>query len=203
MKRYAPPWAARLALELVVVFIGVYAAFALSQHEARKEAQERRRQLQDALVREIRDLTNNTRRVAQQLPLQLAQFDSAMRAGSRPPLIPWTEPVRVQTHMWDATLQSGALDLFDIPTVYALSRFYNELTAGFEQVNQLRSLSESVLIPNLERGGDEFYEPGGRALRPKYGWYRAGLGRLAQLAKSITAQGDSLVNQLSSNGSAK
>ena len=80
--------------------------------------------------------------------------------------------------------------------MYRLSQFYNELNAGFEQINQLRSLSESVLIPNLERGTDEFYKPNGRQLRPKYQWYRDGLGRLSGLAKSITALGDSLTLQL-------
>ena len=153
----------RLGLELLVVFIGVYAAFALSQYEARRKSAERRDQLQDALVREIKDLTSNTRRVAQQLPIELAQFDSAVRVGGHPALQPWIEPVRMQTHMWEATLQSGALDLFDVPTVYRLSQFYNELNAGFEQLAQLRSLSESVLIPDLERGSGEFYERGGRA----------------------------------------
>jgi hypothetical protein len=192
-----PSWITRLAFELVVVFIGVYAAFALSQYEARRESAERRRQLQDALVREIQDLTSNTRRVAHQLPAQLAQFDSAVRAGGRPPLQPWIEPVRVQPHMWEATLQSGALELFDIPTVYRLSQFYNELNAGFEQLSQLRALSEAVLIPNLERESSEFYTPDGRNLRRKYQWYREGLGRLAQLAASITTLGDSLAADLS------
>jgi hypothetical protein len=194
----SPSWLVRIGLELLVVFVGVYAAFALSQYELRREAAERRQQLQDALVREITDLTSNTRRVARQLPVDLAQFDSARRAGRRPPLQPWIEPVRVQTHMWDATLHSGALDLFDIPTVYRLSQFYNELNAGFEQLAQLRSLSETVLIPNLEKGSSEFYEADGRTVRPKYQWYREGLGRLAVLAKSITVMGDSLTKQLGS-----
>ena len=193
-----PSWLIRLGLELLVVFIGVYAAFALSQSEAKREEAKRRDQLQDALVREIKDLTSNTRRVAQQLPIELAQFDSAVRVGGHPALQPWIEPVRVQTHMWEATLQSGALDLFDVPTVYRLSQFYNELNAGFEQLAQLRGLSESVLIPNLERGSSEFYERDGRTIRSKYQWYREGLGRLAVLAVRITELGDSLTNQLTS-----
>lgn len=198
--RQPPPWMLRLGLELVVVFIGVYAAFASSRYEARRAGAERRDQLQNALVREIEDLTSNTRRVARQLPVQLAQFDSAVRAGGRPALVPWIEPVRVQTHMWEATLQSGALELFDVPTVYRLSQFYNELNAGFEQLAQLRSLSESVLIPNLERGSNEFYQADG-GLRPKYQWHRDGLGRLSDLAARITVLGDSLAAQLRSRSS--
>ena len=187
----------RLGLELVVVFAGVYAAFALSEYQHRRDAVERSQQLQAALIREIKDITSNTRHVAETLPTQLATFDSAVAAGGRPALEPWIEPIRVDTHMWEASLQSGALDLFDVSIVYEISRFYNELNAGFEQLAQLRALSETVLIPNLGRGADEFYDAGGR-LRPKYRWYRDGLERLSQLARSITVLGDSLVAALRS-----
>lgn len=190
-----PKLLARLALELIVVFVGVYAAFALSEHVSRKDAATRREQLQSALVREIQDITSNTRRVASMLPAQLADFDSAVAAGGRPQLTPWIEPVRVDTHMWQVTMQSAALDLFEVATAYNLSRFYNELNAGFEQLAQLRALSETVLIPNLGLGRGEFYDSDGR-LRPKYAWYRDGLWRLATLAKGITILGDSLVASL-------
>lgn len=179
-----------------MVFVGVYAAFALSEWEGRRDAALRRQQLQAALVREIRDITVNTRRVASQLPGQLARFDSAMAAGARPRLDPWIEPVRVQTHMWEATIQSGALELFDVPTVYELSRFYNELNAGFEQLIQLRELSERLLLPELGGSTDVFYGDDDRLL-PKYAWYRQGLGRLARLATGVTPLGDSLVVELS------
>jgi hypothetical protein len=188
-------YGARLALELIVVFVGVYAAFALSERDARREDDARRQQIETALVGEIRDLTSNTRRVAEQLPPQLSKFDSAVAQGGRPPLEPWIEPIRVQPHMWSATLQSDALDLLDVSTMYGLSTFYNELNAGFEQLAQLRSLSETVLIPNLDRGPAEFYDANGR-LRPKYFWYRNGLRRLAALAARITVLGDSMVNEL-------
>lgn len=186
-----------LFLELVVVFVGVYAAFALSAYEDRRDEAARRAQLQTALVREIQGITANTRPVGEQLPPQLARFDSAVAAGAKPALRPWIEPVRVQNHMWEATLQSGALDLFDVQTVYALSQFYNQLNAGFEQLLQLRQLSETVLIPNLGRGDDEFYDPETGRLRAKYGWYRDGLERLGLIAAGITAHGDSLSAALS------
>lgn len=185
----------RLVWELAVVFVGVYAAFSLAEFQTRREAEARRRQLQAALVREITDITVNTRFVAETLPTQLQQFDSAIAVGARPPLEPWIEPIRVQTHMWEATLTSGALELFDVRTVYGLSEFYNELNAGFEQLLQLRNLSESVLIPNLGGGSAEFYLPNGQ-LRPKYQWYRDGLGRLSSLAREITDLGDSLTMSL-------
>ncbi len=99
--------------------------------------------------------------------------------------------------MWEATLQSGGLDLFDISTVYRLPSFYNALNAGFEQIYQLRTLSETILIPNLDRSVDEFYDARSGELLPKYAWYTGGMARLGRLATSITAQGDSLVAELS------
>jgi len=101
--------------------------------------------------------------------------------------------------MWQATLESGALDIFDVATVYEISQFYNELNAGFEQIAQLRQLSETVLIPELGSSSDEFYDSANQ-LKPKYRWYRDGLYRLSRLAASITAQGDSLVSALSADG---
>lgn len=191
--RFSRGWLWRLLIELVVVFVGVYAAFALSQHGDRREAESRKQQIQQALAREIVDITGNTRRVAETLPGMLVRFDSLVAAGDRPMLTPWIEPVRVHTHMWEATLQSETLDLLDVELLYDLSRFYNELNAGFEQLHQLRALSETMVIPNLDRGADAFYEPTAGALRPGYHWYREGLGRLAWLASNITVLGDSLI----------
>jgi hypothetical protein len=83
-------------------------------------------------------------------------------------------------------------------SIAALSMFYNRLNAGSEQLMQLRVLSETVLIPNLDEGDDEFYDETGR-LRSKYGWYRGGLERLGYLAADITTLGDGLVAELTTS----
>jgi hypothetical protein len=186
---------ARVAVELLVVFVGVYAAFALSEQQRQHVGQERRAQLQLALGHEIQDIIGNTGRVAEWIPPMLIRFDSLVAAGARPRLEPMIEPVRVEAHMWEAVIQSGGLDLFDVPTVYRISQFYNQLNAGFEQLVQLRVLSETLLIPHLDESDEEFYTEDGQ-LRSRYGWYREGLERLGYLAAGITALGDSLVAEL-------
>jgi hypothetical protein len=186
----------RLTLELLVVFIGVYAAFALSEHRAQRESAERRDQLQLALIREIEGVTENTRRAAESAPRGLAALDSMIAAGERPPLQPMLEPVRFESHMWEATLQSGGLELFPVPLVYRMSEFYNHLNMGFEQLAQLRSLSETVLVPHLGEGPDEFYDPATGRLRPKYHWYPQGIRNLGSVAAQITEAGDALLDEL-------
>ena len=54
--------ALRLAFELVVVFVGVYAASAVAQYQERQAADEWRHQIRVALIREIESITRNTRR---------------------------------------------------------------------------------------------------------------------------------------------
>jgi hypothetical protein len=179
-----------------VVFVGVYAAFMLAERQRERVTDERRQQFQLALAQEIEDISRNARNVAQWVPQQMARLDSLVAAGARPPLQPMTEPVRVQAHMWEATLQSGGLDLFDVPTVYRISDFYSELNAGFAQLEQLRTLSEALLIPRLGQGPDAFYEPNTALLRPEYDWYPNGMLRLGELAERITEREDALVLEL-------
>ena len=188
----------KLVFELAVIFIGVYAAFAVESYQREREVQVRRQQLEAALVREIEGITQNTRNAALGVGRLLAAYDSAWTAGGTPALQPMIEPIRFQAHMWEATLESGGLELLDVPTVYRLSEFYNELNAGFEQLEQLRQLSETMLLPQLEHGAVSFYDPATGRLRPQYWWYTEGLRNLRGHAEQITALGDSLVADLNS-----
>ncbi len=188
--------ARRWALELLIVFVGVYAAFALSEHQQHLQTVAHRDQIQQALLLEIEEITVRTRRAAETIPQVAAYYDSSIAAGGMPPLQPMIEPLNVHPHMWEAVLQSGGLNLLDVSTLYRISEFYNALNAGFEQLRQLRQLSEAVLIPNLDRGSGEFYDPVTKQLRPKYAWYPQGLRRVGDLAFGITELGDGLVADL-------
>lgn len=183
----------RLAFELLVIFAGVYAASMVAEYQERQEAAERRHQIRLALTREIESITSRTRRAESNVGRGVAFYDSAIAAGAMPPLQPFLEPVRVEAHMWNATLASGGLELLDVPTVYRLSQFYNELNAGFEQLAQLRQLSESLILPGLDGGTAEFYDPATKKLRPKYGWYLTAMRDLQRQAGRITAEGDTIV----------
>jgi hypothetical protein len=187
-----------LAMELVVVFVGVYAASAISDYQRRKQDDVRRHQIRQALISEITGITNNTRRAARSVRMGLMEYDTLIKLKRFPRLQPFLEPVRFQTHMWEATLQSGALELFDVPTVYRISEFYNQLNDGFEQLNQLRSLSEQFLLPTAEAPVSEFWDLERGRIRGKYRWYLGGQRELLSLAEDITSKGDSLLIELRS-----
>ncbi len=168
----------------------------MSEYRAEQEAEAHRDQIHQALIREIEEITVLTRRAATYLPVIVARYDSSIAVGAMPPLEPMIEPIRARSHMWEAALQSGGLNLLDVPTLYRISEFYNALNQGFEQLAQLRDLSETVLSPNLGRGPEEFYDPATKTLRPKYAWYLDGLRRAGDLAVGITRLGEGIVEDL-------
>jgi hypothetical protein len=181
-----------IALEVLIGFVGVYAAFALAGWHERRELAERRQQIRLALVEEIRDIKRGTGGAARGVGAWVAHFDSATGAGGSPPLEPVLASERFDTHVWNATQQSGGLLLLDVKTYVRLSAYYNELARGFDELERLRERSEGVLLPNLDRGSDEFYSAPGR-LRRKYAWYPTGMKNLHRIALEVNGQSDSLI----------
>jgi hypothetical protein len=183
---------AAIALEILVGFVGVYAAFALAASHERRELADRRRQIRAALVEEIRDIKRGTGSAAAGTGRWLASFDSATKAGGRPSLQPVLTSEHFDTHVWNATQQSGGLLLLDVPTYVRLSAYYNGLARGFDELTRLRERSESILLPNMDRGPDEIYSAPGK-IRMKYVWYPMGMKRVRDIAVDVNGQSDSLI----------
>ncbi len=186
----------RLVLELLVVFVGVYLASAFGRFQQEKANDARRHQIRQALIREIESIVVNTRRAAAGVRQTLAVYEASARRKEFLSPQPQLEPVRFQTHMWEATLQSGALDLFEVSTVYELSEFYNQLNDGFEQLSQLRELSERMLLPMAGSPASEYYDLATGRPKPKYVWYFDGMQNLARLADDITSRGDAVIEEM-------
>src|SRR5215510_12526483 len=95
--------ASRVVLELIVVFVGVYMAAAFAKYQQQRADDVRRQQIRIALIREIEDITNHTRKVAIGIPQVLAQYDTLVKLKRYPRLEPRIEPVRFQSHIWEST----------------------------------------------------------------------------------------------------
>jgi hypothetical protein len=186
----------RIAVEIVVGFVGVYAAFALSAYHEQRDLIERRHQIKRALIVEIRSLSAIARR-NQGYHAVLATFDSAVKAGKKPIPVAYTEAVAVSPHVWEATKQAGGLNLIDVPTFVEASNFYNEMSEMLGFYAQLRELSVNVILPASDIGPDAFYNKQTGALRSDvrrlYYW---DLNALENMARNAARHGDSLVKTL-------
>jgi hypothetical protein len=187
---------ARIAVEIVVGFVGVYAAFALSAYHEHQDLVDRRHQIKRALIVEIKDLSGLARR-NQSYHAVLAAFDSAVKAGTKPIPMAFTEAVAISPHVWEATKQAGGLNLIDVPTFVEASNFYNEMSEMLGFYAQLRELSVNVILPASDVGPDAFYNKKTGALRSDvrrvYYW---DLKALDNIARDAARHGDSLVKML-------
>ncbi|MDB4874216.1 MAG: hypothetical protein JWM41_662 [Gemmatimonadetes bacterium] len=96
----------RITLEIVIGFIGVYAAFALTAYKERRDQVERRHQIKRALIAEIRPITETARNNAVLWRQAIARYDSSVAAG-KPIVRPFIETVALNDHVWEATKQGG------------------------------------------------------------------------------------------------
>ncbi len=80
---------ARWAAELVLVFIGVYAAFWLNSYQQHQQEVKRRDQILASLEQWLREGIESGRFNAVKEEQQAAEFKRALDAGKMPPLIRW------------------------------------------------------------------------------------------------------------------
>jgi hypothetical protein len=186
----------RIALEIVIGFVGVYAAFALGAYKERRDMIDRRHQIKRALIAEIRPIVEIAENNIGGYERALASFDSSAKAGLPAPQ-PFIESVALNDHVWEATKQAGGLNLIDVPTFVALSQFYNMNSNMLAQYAQLREFSIAEILPRQGDGPRAFLEPGTIKERPSFVIYRQALRRLANMSRSLRAGGDTLLVRLS------
>ena len=154
--------------ELIIVFAGVTAAFALENfREARDEAAYRQRMVA-ALRASLGDLATHGVEIDRQMDLMLRGFDAA-RAKGEEPLVPVYREAgseRPDTKAWDGVVATGAARSLDPTLFFRLARFYSRAESIGERYERYNAFSEARVLPYL---GDrhEFYEHNGR-LKPEF-----------------------------------
>ena len=185
----------RMSVEILVGFIGVYAAFALSAYKDKRDLIDRRHQIKRALYHEVQSLFENSKRNSAEGGYRqlLAEFDSTVKTGKRPIPRTFIEPLGLSMHMWDATKQSGGLDIIDVPTFVRLSDFYNNWSEMSVFYGQLRDLSLNTILPLVPKGVDAFYDSKAELRYDIKRVYYYDLDALAHLTGESVKEGTSLL----------
>src|SRR5580693_2872824 len=107
--------------ELVLVFIGVYAAFWLSNFQQHQQDAERRDRILASIAQTLRQGIESSKinRVSEQEPAA-AEFRRALNAGEMPPLRPFVFITDYSPSDLATMLQSGGVQLLDVQTLRAL-----------------------------------------------------------------------------------
>ncbi|HKP34654.1 MAG TPA: hypothetical protein VJT70_07735 [Sphingomicrobium sp.] len=191
------PLIGKLLFEVVIVFIGVTAAFALeAARQDRQEAEYRERMLGE-LATTLNDTIQHNQRFEAQVDKQLAEFDAALVRGEQPKLPIYREPgsERPPTRIWDGVVSTGAAKALDPNLFYGLATLYTRLDSFGERYVRYNDFTEQHVFPlGPEQAG--IYDPESGRLKPEFAAYVDRLRDLAQLSKELDKKAAALKVQL-------
>lgn len=182
--------------ELILVFIGAYAAFWLNNYQERQRDAQRRDVILASLEEEVRASINGAQTEAQTEEKQAAAFRRALEAGEMPTLRPFSfisdySPTDVAT-----LLQSGGVELLDPKTLIALRNVESTLRRGLALMARYERLSDQLIVPNVDQGPSFFYDPTTGKLRNRFEDYPQSIEDTAQFFRNLEKAQTELLKQM-------
>jgi hypothetical protein len=171
--------------ELVLVFVGVYAAFWLTNYQQHREEAERRDQILASFEQQLREgiESGKTNRAKQEK--EAAEFRRALDAGEMPPLRPFVFTTDYSPTDWATMLQSGGVQLLDVRTLLAVRNDESVIRWGLSRMAWYQKLSDELIVPNLDQDISFFYDPTTKKLRKRFEIYPDALDARVRFANEL------------------
>jgi hypothetical protein len=162
----------RWVAELVLVFVGVYTAFWLSNYQQHRQNAERRDRILAYIEQTLSEGIESSKanRVKEQEP-EAAEFRRALGAGEMPPVRPFVFITDYSPSDLATMLQSGGVQLFDVQTLKALRNDESVIRWGLARMARYQKLSDELIVPNLDQDISFFYDPTTKKLRKRFEIY--------------------------------
>jgi hypothetical protein len=175
----------RWTAELLLVFIGVYAAFWLSNYQQRQQDQERHDRILASIEQTLQEgiESNKISRAKQQQ--QAAEFRRAVDAGEMPPLHPFVFTTDYSPGDFATILQSGGIQLLDLETLTALREDESIIRWGLSRMARYMKISDDLIVPNLDQDISFFYDPTTKKLRTRFEFYPEALDATVRFANEL------------------
>ncbi|HJX80446.1 MAG TPA: hypothetical protein VJ248_00255 [Candidatus Udaeobacter sp.] len=176
----------RWVAELVLVFVGVYAAFWLNSYQQRQQDAERRDQILAFIEQTLSEGIESSKinRAKEEEPLA-AEFRRALDAGEMPPPRPFTFITDYSPSDLATMLQSGGVQLLDVQTLTALRNDESVIRWGLARMARYQKLSDELIVPNLDQDISFFYDPTTKELRKRFEIYPEALQETVNLANEL------------------
>jgi hypothetical protein len=189
----------QLLLELVIVFLGVYAAFWVDNYRESLAEQERSKEIAQAILRGLDDVIHAETSFIETSAAGLADWREARQRGESPPPFYFrvSGSERPPRTIYEAIIQSRPAELFDSELLFDLGYFYSEMVGVSNRYIRYAEFTESTLLPNLKRGAEVFYDADGESLRPEYEAHMDRLEELIQMWSDDRRRAQDLTERLS------
>lgn len=177
----------RLLFEIVIIFIGVTAAFALEAARQEREEQRYRESMIAAMVPTFDDMQRHNRIFIKEAEAKIEAFDRDLAAGKQPLLPVYREggAERPPMRAWDGIVASGVSKSLPPELYFQLSQFYNRQESIGERYVRYADMTERDIYP---LGPDQAGVYGPTGLKPQYAAYVERLRDLVAATKKIDPQ---------------
>jgi hypothetical protein len=186
----------RWIAELLLVFVGVYAAFWLNNLQQHYQEAKRRDQILASLERLLEDGIANTKEEAARQGRAMAEFQRALQAGEMPSLRRFTFTTDYNPNDIATFLQAGGIELLEVRTLTALRELESVIRWGLSRMAHYQKLSDELIAPNLDQEKTFFYEPSGRALRKRFEIYPEALQEELNFFRELEQKQAQLLSQI-------
>lgn len=178
----------KLVFEIVIIFIGVTAAFALEAARQERADAAYRDSMIAAMIPTINDVEGHNRQFEQETVSKLAAFDAALAEGRRPKLPIYREPgsERPPIRAWDGIVATGVSKALPPDLFFELSIFYTRQESVGERYIRYAEMTEQQILP-LGPDQQGIYDATGR-LKPEYAAYVDRLRDLVVVEKELGAK---------------
>jgi hypothetical protein len=175
----------RWVAELILVFVGVYAAFWLSNYQQHRQDAERRDRILASIEQTLREGIESGKKNRAQEERVAAEFQHALNSGETPPVYPFTFTTDYNPGDFATLLQSGGIELLDLQTLTALRNDESVIRWGLSRLAHYQKLSDELIAPNLDQDISFFYDPATKKLRKRFEIYPEALQATVKFANEI------------------
>lgn len=186
----------RWLAELILVFVGVYAAFWLNNYQQQQEQAKRRDQILASLEQRLKADIESVKTEGAKEDQQVMEFQRALKAGEMPALHPFNFSSDYSASDIATLLQSGGIELLDMKTLAALREFESVIRAGLSKIAHFQNLSDELIVPNLDQDISFFYDPATKKLRKRFDQYPAALQTVANFLHDLEKTQTNLLIQI-------
>jgi hypothetical protein len=186
----------RWLAELILVFVGVYAAFWLNNYQQHREQAQRRDQILAYLEQRLQDGIDSAKRDGAQEEKQVAEFQRALAAGEMPPVRPFAFFTDYNPSDIATLLQAGGIELLDIKTLTVLREMETDVRTDLSTLAHFEKLSDELIAPNLDQDIFFFYDPATKKLRKRFEKYPEGLNATVKLFHDMEKTQAELLKQV-------
>jgi len=175
----------RWTAELILVFVGVYAAFWLNNYQQHGQDVKRRDQILASLEETLREGIESGKVNRAKEQQQATEFQRALDGGKMPPLSPFVFTTDYSPGDFAALLQSGGIELLDVETLTALRNDESVIRWGLSRMAHYQKLSDELIVPNLDQEISFFYDPATKKLRKRFEMYPEALQATVKFADDL------------------